>query len=289
MPVTQHLIAWRVPTAAARLAVLQVLLLCLSWTLPSLTAAGPKAKLIDFWTPSNNQNSASIDHSEWQEILDSRLDASHPSGVNRFDYAAVTEAERVKLQNYLQRLQAIDIRDYSRPEQKAFWFNLYNALTVELILHNYPVKSITKLGKRFFSFGPWNDNIAEIAGQKLSLNDIEHGIMRPIWPDNRIHYGVNCASIGCPNLAATAFTAANTDSLLDRAARDFVNHPRGVQFKGKKLLVSSIYHWYIEDFGDNHESLIEHLIQYAEEPLATQLRQFDGKVDHDYDWDLNEP
>lgn len=279
----------RTSTAVAPTIVLRILLLCLSWTVSSLALAGPKAKLIDFWTPSNEQNPASIDHSEWQEILHKRLDSSHPSGVNRFDYAAVSEAERLQLQAYLKGLQAIDIRDYSRAEQKAFWFNLYNALTVEVILQSYPVESITKLGKRFFSFGPWNDDVAEIAGQKLSLNDIEHGILRPIWPDNRIHYGVNCASIGCPNLAATAFTAANTDSLLDQAARDFVNHSRGVQFKRNKLLVSSIYHWYIEDFGNNDESLVEHLIQYAEQPLATQLRQFDGKIDHDYDWNLNEP
>ena len=289
MPLFQSPKSRRTPGAATRLKVLQALLLCLSWTVSSLAAAGPKAKLIDFWIPSNSQNLASIDHSAWQDILDSRLDASHPSGVNRFNYGAVTDTERLQLQAYLQRLQAIDIRDYSRAEQKAFWFNLYNALTVELILQNYPVKSITKLGKRFFSFGPWNDNVAEIAGQKLSLNDIEHGILRPIWQDNRIHYGVNCASIGCPNLAASAFTAANTDALLERATRDFVNHPRGVQFKGKKLLVSSIYHWYVEDFGNNDESLIKHLIDYAEEPLATQLRQFDGKIDHDYDWNLNEP
>ena len=87
-------------------------------------------------------------------------------------------------------------------------------------------------------------------GAEVSLNDIEHRILRPIWKDARIHYAVNCAAVGCPNLRRTAFTGDNAESLLELAARDYVNNPRGARFDdGGGLVVSSLYSWYREDFG----------------------------------------
>ena len=85
----------------------------------------------------------------------------------------------------------------------------------------------------------------------LSLDDIEHGILRPIFRDPRVHYAVNCASIGCPNLRLDAFTGANLDKELDAGARDYINSPRGLAFPGGKTTASSIYKWFQEDFGGN--------------------------------------
>ena len=165
-----------------------------------------------------------------------------------------------KLASYLASLQSLDPRDYSRAEQKAYWINFYNALTVQVVADAYPVKSIkdiseSLLGKlgRIFG-GPWDDVHAKVAGLDLTLNNIEHGILRPIWRDNRIHYAVNCASYGCPNLSPTAFTADNTEELLEAGARAYVNHPRGVEFIDDDfIIISSIYKWYVADFGGERE------------------------------------
>jgi hypothetical protein len=240
------------------------------------------------WNKSDNNNPNSINHKQWQMTLDRYLITNHPSGVNRFRYSDVTVADKKVLKKYLSELQKIDPRSYKRAEQMAYWINLYNALTVDLILDGYPVKSIKKLGKALFSFGPWDDEVAKIAGQDLSLNDIEHKILRPIWQDPRIHYAVNCASYGCPNLAAKAFTAINTDTLLNQGANDYINHNRGVHFDNGKLIVSSIYHWYAEDFGDSDKMLIKHLQKYAKPKLKQQLDTYQGAIDHEYDWSLNE-
>jgi hypothetical protein len=100
---------------------------------------------------------------------------------------------------------------------------------------------------------------------------------------------VNCASIGCPNLLPTALTGAALETTLSEAARDYINHPRGVSIDGNRMTLSSIYDWYIEDFGDSVEGIIDHLLQHAESDLAQELRTFDGRVRYEYDWSLNEP
>ena len=125
-------------------------------------------------------------------------------------------------------------------------------------------------------------------GVALSLNDIEHRILRPIWRDPRIHYAVNCAALGCPNLRMTAFTGANADEVLDRAARDYVNHPRGVTIRDGSLVVSSIYIWFQEDFGAGAMDVIAHLKRYAGPELRNRLMTVDGIDDDEYDWNLND-
>ncbi len=241
------------------------------------------------WKQSDESNVNTINHQQWQTILDEYLISNHPSKVNLFRYSQVAKKDKQRLKQYISNLQVIDPRHYKKTEQMAYWINLYNALTVDLILDDYPVKSIKKLGKGLFSFGPWDDDVAVIAGQNLSLNDIEHKILRPIWQDPRIHYAVNCASYSCPNLATKVFTSANIDALLNQSARDYINHTRGVSLKNGTLIVSSIYHWYREDFGDSDAMLIKHLNQYTEPGLKQQLNQYDGAIDHSYDWQLNEP
>lgn len=254
-----------------------------------MSTAAPANKPLIFWVTSNEANTTEIDHTPWQSLLDCYLIIDHPSGINRFNYETVSKADQKKLHNYISNMQKLDPRSYSRTEQKAYWINLYNALTIELILKNYPVESITKLGESYFSFGPWDDKVANIQGKTLSLNNIEHGILRPLFRDNRIHYAVNCASISCPNLAKDAFTSENTDLLLELGAKQYVNHPRGVTFNGDKLEVSSIYHWYKVDFGNSDKTLIAHLAEYAAPALAKKLSLYQGNIDHDYDWSLNKP
>ncbi len=205
-------------------------------------------------------------------------------------YADVTPADRTALQDYLEQLQATRVSGLNRDEQMAYWINFYNALTVEVVLEHYPVPSIRRINisPGFFSRGPWDAPLVEVEGESLTLNDIEHRILRPIWQDPRIHYAVNCASIGCPNLQLRAFTADNLEDMLEKAARDFINHPRGVDAEGRRLRLSSIFDWFSEDFGENDRDILEHISGYAKPPLAETLRNYTGRISYGYDWNLNE-
>ena len=252
-----------------------------------IAAAAPSADLIDYWLDSDENNSQSIDHQAWQEILDTYL-VKEASGVNLFKYSSVSNSDHKKLKTYIDGLAAIDPRQYNRNQQMAYWINLYNALTIDVVLDAYPVKSILKIGGSFFSPGPWNKKYLKISGQKVSLNDIEHGILRPIWKDSRIHYAVNCASYSCPNLSATAYTAGNLDDQLTMAAKDYINNPRGITVDGEDLMLSKIFDWYQVDFGKNESELLQELAQHAEPELAERLKNHDGDIDYEYNWDLNE-
>lgn len=246
----------------------------------------------DFWDQSDPESDTTIDHSDWQVILDAYLVTDDPSGVHLFDYQSLMEntSERQRLNDYLDHLQRLDPRQYSKDTQMAYWINLYNALTIKVVVDAYPVTSILDIyhGENPGT-GPWKETVTMIAGVELTLDNIEHDILRPIWQDNRIHYGVNCASIGCPNLASEVFTATNLETLLNHCAKDYVNHLRAVELLDEAFgVTSSLYFWYMEDFGNSEEGVLEHLSKFADEDLAKQLKGFEGTLDHEYDWTLNE-
>jgi hypothetical protein len=260
--------------------------------LAGVAKAAPGSELLSAWEASVETNAESIDHSAWQGILDTYL-TSHPSGINRFDYAALkaNAEDAARLAGYLTSLQELDPRHYSRQEQQAYWINFYNALTVETVVEGYPVDSIKKIHEGIVPLsGPWGDQRATVNGQRLTLDNMEHDILRALWRDPRIHYAVNCASIGCPNLMPTVFTAANLEEMMDAAARAYINHPRGVELMDEAFgVVSSIYFWFPEDFGNSEAGVLEHLRKYADGELAEMLQDFDGSLDHEYDWSLNAP
>lgn len=240
----------------------------------------------DWYAPTDHRT---IDHAAWDRFLGAHLDARHPSGINRLDYARVSPEDRRGLEAYLQRLQTAPISTYNRTEQLAYWINLYNAATVKLVLDRYPVASIRQIKSGFLSSGPWDDKLLAVEGERLSLNDIEHRILRPGWRDPRIHYAVNCASLGCPNLAPVAYTAENVDRLLTEGAVAYVNHPRGAELRKGRLHVSSIYEWFQDDFGGSRAGVLRHLRQYARGELARALETYDGPLSDGYDWALNQP
>ncbi len=267
-----------------------VLACCLSG---SQVLAAPAAELWPRWQKHDPASTRTIDHAAWQAFLERYVVAAHPSGVNRLRYGAVTRADKAALDGYVARLEKVAPSSYGRDAQKAYWINLYNALTVKVVLEHFPVKSIRDINLSsglfggLFGGGPWKARLATVEGEKVSLDDIEHRILRPIWQDNRVHYAVNCASIGCPNLQAEPFTAANLERLLDRGAREYVNHPRGAAFVDGGLRVSSIYDWFEADFGGSTKTVVRHLRKYAKPTLRQRLDGYDGRLDHHYDWNLN--
>ncbi|MEM7359659.1 MAG: DUF547 domain-containing protein [Pseudomonadota bacterium] len=241
-----------------------------------------------FWKPSDETNSAVIDHSAWQDVLDEYLVSDDPSGVNLVDYEYLAEEGRSELSSYLTEMTSLDPRSFNRAEQFAYWVNLYNALTLKVIIDSYPASSILKISEKTIAVGPWNDVVANIADTDVTLNDIEHRILRPYWQDYRIHFAVNCASIGCPNVQARAFTSANTEDLLDSAADEFINHPRGVFIGDNGVTLSSIFEWYQEDFGNNEEEMLATLEDYMDEEQYARILALKDRIDYQYDWSLND-
>ncbi|MEM7669123.1 MAG: DUF547 domain-containing protein, partial [Pseudomonadota bacterium] len=225
-------------------------------------------------------------HSAWDRFLSAYLSADS-AGVHRVDYAAVSLADRELVVSYIDSLEAVDPATLDRPEQLAFWINLYNAQTVALILENYPVDSIRDISSGLFSLGPWDQEAVTISGRTLSLNDIEHGIVRPVYQDARIHYALNCAAVSCPNLATKAFSGKRLDADLTSAEKAYVNDPRGVRLDGEKLVLSSIYNWFRDDFGQTEADIIVRLRKHATGRTADALNGRSEVDEFEYDWALN--
>ncbi len=252
--------------------------------------AAPRAEPWPRWEAQAPMSKLGIDHGAWNHWLATYVVAGS-DGINRVRYGQVSAADRRALSDYLRAMQAIVPSRYRRSEQLAYWINLYNATTVNVVLEHYPVKSIRDIdiSPGLFSTGPWKKKLLTVDGTELSLDDIEHRILRPLMRDPRVHYAVNCASLGCPNLQPRAFSGARLDEMLDQAAREFINHPRAARVDDDgKLRVSSIYDWFVSDFGGSETGVLAHLRQYAAPALARVLenrREIDG---YTYDWRLND-
>jgi len=239
------------------------------------------------WSPSNESNPESIDHSKWQEVLDNYLVTDDESGVNLFDYQGLLDDEDESLRSYIDAITQIDPRSFNKKEQFAYWVNLYNALTVLTVVENYPIGSIKEIGEATFPPGPWNDTVISVTGHALTLNHIEHSILRPIWKDYRIHFAVNCASIGCPNLQETAFDSSNTETLLEKASKQFINHPRAYSLTEQGLVLSSIFSWYSEDFGSSERAVLDTIAIYLDDQAMRTNHQSSTQISYYYDWSLN--
>ncbi len=258
--------------------------------LPGMIAIGMLALLLLCLPPARADapRNTPMDQDPWGQIL-SRYVIATPDGLNLFAYGRVTPADRARLRQYLATLEASTPSRMPREAQMAFWINLYNAKTIDVVLDHYPVKSIRDISLGgLFTIGPWKQKNMIVEGRNLSLDDVEHAILRKQWQDPRVHYALNCASIGCPNLANRPFAAERLEIMLDEGARNFVNHPRGARLEAGRLTLSRIYQWYRDDFGRSDAEVIRHIAGHASPALKQALsgiREIDG---YDYNWNLNE-
>ncbi len=252
----------------------------------SLNAAPAK----DYWNKWSNFDPVStqkISYPVWKNFLQ-KYSTKEDQQVY-IKYAKVSKQDKLALKQAIEKLSALHINTYNRNEQYAYWINLYNMETVSLILKNYPVSSITKIKSGYFGFGPWNEKLLTVEGTELSLNDIEHRILRPIWNDPRIHAAVNCASISCPNLLQAPFNAKNINQQLNKSFRAFINSPKGLTIKGETLELSEIFKWYAVDFGDNNQDLKTFITYYLpSKALQNKVLSADDITYQKYNWDLNE-
>jgi hypothetical protein len=212
-----------------------------------------------------------VDHSKWDALL-----KKHVSTEGLVDYKGFMK-DREQLNAYLSQLSKLKPNsDWSVQEQLAYYINIYNAYTVDLILKNYPTKSIKDLD------GAWTKEIVAIGDVKISLGGIENSILRKM-NEPRIHFAINCASISCPNLLNEAFTAAKINEQLDKVTKSFINSNKN-EISKNSVKLSSIFDWYKKDFTEDGKTLLDYINEYSEVKIDAGTTV----TYKDYNWNLNE-
>lgn len=222
------------------------------------------------------------DHSVWSDLL-----ATHVR-EGKVDYQGFKKDEN-RLDRYLETVDASRPRELGRSDRLAYYINAYNAWTVKLILLHFkegkPVDSIKDIGGVFSS--PWSQKICRLGGEVLTLDEIEHGIIRPEFKEPRIHFAVNCASKSCPPLRDSAYTGEKLEQQLDSQTTAFINNPTFNHLTGDTFHVSKLFSWFEKDFeGD----ILQFIIRYASEDLKKSLEKKGAgiRVKYlEYDWSLN--
>lgn len=222
-------------------------------------------------------------HETWDALLKKWVDSR-----GMVNYQGFLQDHK-QLQAYLQQLQtnAPDEKKWSKEEQLAYWINAYNAYTIELVLRNYPLESIkdVKLGQQmpFVTASPWDLKFIKAGGRELSLNNIEHNIIRPAFKEPRIHFALVCAARSCPKLRQEAYVAERLDAQLADQARSFLLDHDKNDVRSNKLELSKLFDWYQSDFTEGR-TLQEAISEYSGMPINK-----DAKVSYRYySWKLNE-
>ncbi len=219
-----------------------------------------------------------VDHSLYGELLQKYIKDGF---VNYKEF----KTEEHKLDQYLRLLDATNPDELSRNEQFAFYANAYNAYTLKLILQNYPVESIKDTGS--FLKSPWKIKFVKIGGKTMTLDDVEHNILRPRFKDARVHFAVNCAAKDCPPLIPEPYRGDILDEQLDANTKAFLNNPKKNYLDGNTLYVTRLFKWFREDFNNDPLNFV---LKFAEGEFEKQLKakQDQIKVKYlSYDWSLN--
>jgi hypothetical protein len=220
--------------------------------------------------PTKQIESSTFSHKRWNTLLQKHVSASGNVNYQKF------KADKTTLAVYIDELaHNAPKSDWSKNEKLAYWINAYNALTIDLIIKNYPVKSIKDIKD------PWGQKLWELGDKWYSLEDIEHEILRKM-DEPRIHFAIVCASYSCPKLQNTAFTASNLETQLTAATKQFLSDTKRNEIKENSLKLSKIFKWFDKDFEQNG-SLIDFLNTYTDVTISAK-----AKISYqDYNWDLN--
>jgi hypothetical protein len=225
---------------------------------------------------------ALVDHGAYDRLLKKYVSAQGLVNYKGF------KAEEKEFNQYLALLSKNPpAADWSKPEQMAYWINAYNAYTIRLILDHYPVQSIKDIGSKIkipFVTTPWAAKFFSVGGSKMSLDNIEHGILRKKYNDPRIHFTLVCASISCPRLRNEAYTAAQLDRQLEDQGHDFLNNPSKNNISKGRAQLSKYFDWYKGDWNNNGQSVVKWVNRYA----ATKIDDKTAISYLDYNWNLNQ-
>lgn len=240
-------------------------------------------------------------HRAWDALLNKHVVLLPGKSASQVRYAEFAK-DRAALKAYLGTLSAVaegEFRGWPRAQQMAFLINAYNAFTVELILEHYPVKSIKDIGSDLFS-NRWKRKFFRLLGRESYLDQIEHEILRKpgSYDEPRVHFAVNCASIGCPMLREEAFVAARLEQQLEEQAVRFLSDRSRNRVSAQgRLEVSKIFDWFKEDWESGYQGIKsreQYFAKYARllsDDPALQKRVAEGKAPLsflDYDWSIND-
>lgn len=210
-------------------------------------------------------------HNEWDKLLKEYVSESGKVNYESF------KRDKSKLREYINYLKDHQpTKAWMKNQKLAYWINAYNALTIDLILRNYPTKSIKDIKD------PWDQRLWQFGDKWLNLNDIEHQILRKM-NEPRIHFAIVCASVSCPKLQNEAFTASNLEEQLTNATKEFLADKSKNDISQNNLKLSKIFKWFKKDF-EQEGSLIDFLNQYSTVIISDSAK----KSYKDYNWDLNE-
>jgi len=253
----------------------------------SITLAAPQKNLWPRWQVNDPVSKEVLSFYAWKVFLKKNIH-TNADGINLIDYGSVTPFDKKLLANFLEHMSSVQVDRYNRNQQEAYWFNVYNALIISTVLKHYPVKSILDISiSGWLKPGPWDAKLIRVEGIWLSLNDIEHRILRPIWNDQRIHFVLNSASMSAPNLQKIPFAGIKVNTMLNKATTEYINSKRGSEIKNGRLTVSSIYGWYKQDFGGTGKDIINFLKLYAKPQLKEALTHVRNISNYHYNWALN--
>ncbi|MEZ6063535.1 MAG: DUF547 domain-containing protein [Planctomycetaceae bacterium] len=230
-----------------------------------------------------------IDHSAWNELLRTYVD---DDGLVNYSGWKSSTSDRRKLQDYLSTLSAADpVATCPTDARLAFWINAYNAVTIEGILREYPTSSIRNHLPQVLGYNIWKDLKLYVDGQPFSLEQIEHQKLRTMH-EPRIHFAIVCASMGCPRLLNSAYTADEIQNQLDENARDFFRRPSNFRYDqaSKTFYLSSILKWFATDFGSHRRAQLKTISAWlpSEESRKAAVGGDVGVSFSDYDWNLND-
>ncbi len=228
-----------------------------------------------------------IDHSQWNTLLKKYVDS-----VGRVDYAAWqhSTSDVRALDSYLASLSYADPRiQSSREAQLAYWINAYNAATIKGVLREYPTSSIRNHTAKLYGYNIWHDLLLAVGNTKISLNDIEHKVLRKMG-EPRVHFAIVCASHSCPRLLNEAYAAKTVEQQLTTNSRNFFASRENFQYTNGAFYLSSILKWFAEDFGANRSAQLRSIAPYLPEASAQQAAAAGlGRISYlEYDWSLNE-
>lgn len=223
----------------------------------------------------------SVNHSAWDVLL--KRYVNDQGLVNYKGFIA----DSTELNKYLDLLSANppDQKTWSESAQLAYWINAYNAFTIRLIIRNYPMKSIKDIaGIIPFINTSWDIKFIHIGDNDYDLNNIEHGIIRKQFDDERIHFALVCAAISCPPLRREAYTGEKLNDQLNDQARIFFNDNTKNKISQNEAIISPILKWYSGDFEDKAENLQAYINKYSKVKVNPG-----AKITYtDYDWSLND-
>ncbi|APY08007.1 hypothetical protein BWZ20_06690 [Winogradskyella sp. J14-2] len=213
-----------------------------------------------------------FNHSKWNTLVNDNV-----SNNGQVDYSSF-KTNNADLQAYIEALQDHypNVENASKNEKLAYWINAYNALTIDLIIKNFPLKSIKDIKD------PWDQRLWKFGDKWLTLNEIEHNILRKM-DEPRIHFAIVCASESCPKLQNTAFTADNLEEQLTKATKEFLADETKNSISENDLKLSKIFKWFKKDF-EQGGSLIDFLNRYSDITISDNAK----KSFKNYSWELND-